>query len=233
VLIRLSSFSYTQFQRRWTDSIASDNPRFIHFPRIGWEEAGYRQFLFLKSQGLKTHHKFLDLGCGTLALGNYLIEYLDRGNYTGMDISAKALIKGRELVERRIGREKVKEKRPILIQNRDLTFSEVIGQAFDYIMVFSVFTLLPIKHFEEFVLNIEKIINQDSKIFLTILLGEHTHPLSFPTPLSTNLKHEYDLNLVQELLLLNGHKMGIVDTNEHWGNSLSERRVALLELSHR
>jgi len=234
ILIRLSSLNYTQFQQRWTDSIASDSPRLIHFPRVGWEEAGYRQFMFLKSRGLRPHHKFLDLGCGTLALGNYLIEYLDKGNYIGMDISGEALIKGRELVEERIGGDKVREKLPTLIQNEDLTFSDVVGEVFDYVMVFSVFTLLPIKYFEEFVLNIERIIDYDSKIFLTILLGEHTRALGFPISfLRTSLKHEYDLSRVRKLLLLNGHKMGIIDTRKHWGNSLRESRVALLELSRR
>lgn len=234
ILIRLSSLNYTQFQQRWTDSIASDNPRAIHFPLIGWEEAGYRQFLFLKNKGLKPHHKFLDLGCGTLALGNYLIKYLDKGNYIGMDISAEAFTNGRKLVEKRIGREKVKEKQPILIQNKDLTFSEVVGQVFDYVMVFSVFTLLPVEYFEEFILNIGKITNQESKIFLTIFLGKRTRALGFPIPfLRTTLKHEYDLDLLRKLLLLNDYTMEIIDTRKHWGNSLKERRVALLELSHR
>lgn len=42
---------------------------------------------FLIAQGLTPQHKVLDYGCGSLRLGKTLIEYLEPGNYVGVDIS--------------------------------------------------------------------------------------------------------------------------------------------------
>ena len=40
-------------------------------PNVGikWE----KQFHYLVSKGLKSNHKFVDIGCGALRLGQYLI----------------------------------------------------------------------------------------------------------------------------------------------------------------
>lgn len=40
---------------------------------------------FLKREGLRPEHRVLDVGCGALSQGKPLIEYLDSGNYTGLD----------------------------------------------------------------------------------------------------------------------------------------------------
>ncbi len=112
-----------------------------------WEEIGNLQFAFLVSKGMMPHHRMLDIGCGTLRGGRHAIEYLDSGNYTGMDLSTKAIEYGRELVER----EGLADKRPRLLvsPNKDLRFREFDGEAFDYILAQSVFTHLKPEHIEE------------------------------------------------------------------------------------
>jgi cyclopropane fatty-acyl-phospholipid synthase-like methyltransferase len=40
---------------------------------------------FLRKEGLKPHHRVLDVGCGALSQGKELIEYLGSGNYVGLD----------------------------------------------------------------------------------------------------------------------------------------------------
>ena len=51
----------------------------------GWDEIGKLQFDFLISRGLKPHHVFLDIACGSLRAGRFLIPYLDAGNYLGIE----------------------------------------------------------------------------------------------------------------------------------------------------
>lgn len=51
-----------------------------------WYGIGRLQYHFLVAQGLRHDHSFLDVACGSLRLGQYLIPYLDRGNYTGLDM---------------------------------------------------------------------------------------------------------------------------------------------------
>jgi SAM-dependent methyltransferase len=62
------------------------------------EEAwvGKAQPSFLKKQGLLPEHVFLDLGCGWLRGTIELIEYLEEGNFYGIDISQANIDKAKE-----------------------------------------------------------------------------------------------------------------------------------------
>ena len=60
-----------------------------------WEEMGRLQFDFLVEQGLQPHHKFLDIGCGSMRGGRHFIAHLDPGNYFGVDREAKLLSSGK------------------------------------------------------------------------------------------------------------------------------------------
>lgn len=67
-----------------------------------WQQMGQLQFDFLVRQGLKPEHRLLDIGCGTLRGGRHFIRYLNPGNYTGMDISPKALDFANQLIKKKI-----------------------------------------------------------------------------------------------------------------------------------
>jgi cyclopropane fatty-acyl-phospholipid synthase-like methyltransferase len=56
-----------------------------------WESKRIFQKDFLLKAGLKPHHKLLDFGCGTLRGGIPLINYLDAGNYIGLDVRTETL----------------------------------------------------------------------------------------------------------------------------------------------
>src|SRR5437667_11948751 len=49
------------------------------------------QMALLKEQGLIPSHKFLEIGCGPLTGGIPIIEYLEPGNYIGIDIRSSVL----------------------------------------------------------------------------------------------------------------------------------------------
>ena len=59
-----------------------------------WYSIGRLQYHFLVSKGLKSNHKFLDLGCGSLRLGQFLIPMLDKGNYFGLDVEHELIDEG-------------------------------------------------------------------------------------------------------------------------------------------
>ncbi len=50
-----------------------------------WYGIGRLQYHFLVMNGLQTHHRFLDIACGALRLGQFVIPYLDKGCYFGLD----------------------------------------------------------------------------------------------------------------------------------------------------
>ena len=130
-----------------------------------WEEIGKLQFDFLVNNGLQSHHRLLDIGCGTLRGGRHFIKYLNAGNYSGIDISPKAIEYGKQLVEQ----EGLSEKQPRLLvsRNKNLKFKEFDGEVFDYLLAQSVFTHLKPEHIDECFQNISRIMNQDSVFLFT------------------------------------------------------------------
>lgn len=130
-----------------------------------WEIMGPLQFNFLVKRGLGPHHKMLDIGCGTLRGGRHFIKYLDAGNYTGFDISAKAIEYGKGLVEK----EGLAHKKPQLIvsEKKNLKFEEFNGKIFDFILAQSVLTHLPPEAIEACFRHIGNIMNKNSFFYFT------------------------------------------------------------------
>ena len=56
-----------------------------------WEKIRNWQIAFLRDRGLTPSDTFLDVGCGTLRGGIPIIEILDRGHYTGLEIRPQIL----------------------------------------------------------------------------------------------------------------------------------------------
>jgi len=81
-----------------------DDPDFVaaqvqaghHRSVIGglWDEMGRLQLDFLRSQGLERGDRLLDLGCGSLRGGVQFVQYLDPGNYYGLDSNQSLLDAG-------------------------------------------------------------------------------------------------------------------------------------------
>ncbi|MCI5049217.1 MAG: class I SAM-dependent methyltransferase [Rickettsiales bacterium] len=109
-----------------------------------WDELGEMQLEFLKSQGLQQHQKLLDIGCGALRLGRMVVDYLDSGNYYGVDISEDLLDAGynKELTDRQ--RERLP--RSHLNATAEFDFSYLNDTKIDVAMAQSVFTHLPMNH---------------------------------------------------------------------------------------
>lgn len=68
-----------------------------------WDEMGILQLEFLIGRGLKPSDKVLDLGCGCLRAGVHLVEYLDTGNYFGIDINEELLTIGYDVELNKLG----------------------------------------------------------------------------------------------------------------------------------
>jgi cyclopropane fatty-acyl-phospholipid synthase-like methyltransferase len=72
-----------------------------------WEMKRDFQIRFLKAVGLKPAHRLLDFGCGTLRGGIPLIQYLDKANYTGIDVRRDVIEEGYlELSKYQLGHKK-------------------------------------------------------------------------------------------------------------------------------
>ena len=57
-----------------------------------WLKIGQMQFDYLVSHGLKPGIRLLEIGCGILRAGRLFIDYLEPGDYYGIDISPDILL---------------------------------------------------------------------------------------------------------------------------------------------
>jgi hypothetical protein len=64
-----------------------------------WDELGRLQLEFLVEAGLEPRHKLLDIGCGCLRGGIHYLDYLDEGNYFGLDVNSSLIEAGKIEVE--------------------------------------------------------------------------------------------------------------------------------------
>ena len=115
---------------------------------------GQAQIDFLIRQGLAHEDRLLDIGCGDLRGGTYMVEHLDTGNYTGIDISEEAIKQGWQNVRKK----GLMEKKPVLLVNNDLKFNEFEDEAFDWVFANSVLTHLPKEQITECFSNVGSIL---------------------------------------------------------------------------
>lgn len=98
-----------------------------------WKYTRKFQFDFLRDQGLQKTDRLMDIGCGTLRGGIPMIQYLNKGNYYGMDVRDQVLVEGRKEIKKA----KLEVKEPNLISFKH--FSEVnLDIQFNVMFAFSV-----------------------------------------------------------------------------------------------
>ena len=106
-----------------------------------WLKIGQMQFDYLLGHGLKPDQRMLEIGCGNLRAGRLFIDYLDSGNYYGIDISPDILLAAQDtIVEFGLQR-----KLPHLSVVRDMGLAFLPDGQFDVIHAHSVFSLSPIE----------------------------------------------------------------------------------------
>lgn len=122
-----------------------------------WLALGRMQFDYLRDHGLRPGHRMLEIGCGNLRAGRLFIDYLDAGNYYGIDISPDILFAAQAtLVEHGL-----RDKLPHLTPVRDLTFAFLPDEHFDVVHAHSVFSHSPIEVIEECFAHLPRIMKPD------------------------------------------------------------------------
>jgi len=103
-----------------------------------WKMKRDFQLAFLQEQGMQPGHRVVDIGCGTLRGGIPIIEYLDEGNYYGIEAREEALVEARLELEQH----GLAGKGAHLVHARDLKTLSLPAR-FDFAWAFSVLFHMP------------------------------------------------------------------------------------------
>ena len=138
---------HVAFYRRVMARDAAGNPgAAIGSPdEESWLRIGTLQFEYLLRHGLRPSSKLLEIGCGNLRAGWRLIDFLESGNYVGIDISPDILLASHAIVNER----RLHHKIPYLHLVGDLKLDFLPESYFDVVHAHSVFTHSPIEVIEE------------------------------------------------------------------------------------
>tara|TARA_B100000315_G_scaffold259506_1_gene315843 strand:- start:228 stop:896 length:669 start_codon:yes stop_codon:yes gene_type:complete len=109
---------------------------FLGGPIKFFEDAGKKTLDTLLNEGLTPDSKVLDIGCGCLRIGYWLIHFLGKGSYYGIEPNTDMLNAGIRIL---LDSDLVDIKQPKFDYNNDFDFT-VFKEKFDYFMARSIWT---------------------------------------------------------------------------------------------
>lgn len=191
VYLRIRNPRYIDYYRAVMDYRAKKDPK----QAIGgkWDEVGPHQLHFLKTQGLKPESKMLDVGCGSLRGGIHFISFLDKGNYTGMDISANLL----KVAKKHLQEHDLESKSPRLVQTNDMHFDEFDNDKFDFLNAQSVLSHMPREDIVEMFSNLHKVMHETS-VFIATYKELKEGKTDYHSSVN-ELNFHYTLEMLQEI----------------------------------
>jgi cyclopropane fatty-acyl-phospholipid synthase-like methyltransferase len=148
--------------------------------------SGALQFELLKRQGCSPDSKVLEIGCGNLHAGKWLIEYLARGNYVGVD--PNEWLRRTAMKDRHV-RHLVKEKQARFLSVDNFDASE-LGIRFDYVLSHSILSHCAHWQLELDLRNAGKVLAPVGRILASIRLAEGNAYGSSGTPDKEDSKDE-------------------------------------------
>lgn len=116
------------------EALAKD--KFLGVPVEGFEAGGREQLRYLLRAGLNPSSKLVDLGCGVLRAGYWIIRFLDSGGYCGIEPHPERLRIG---IEEILDPGTVALKRPRFHGNPHFDTS-VFAEKFDFFLAYSIWT---------------------------------------------------------------------------------------------
>ncbi len=128
-----------------------------------WEEIGKLQYEYILAQGLKPEHVLLDIACGSLRSGVHFINYLEPGNYLGVEKEAELIRLG---IEQELGAEANATKKPEFVISDSFEFSKLSKRP-DFALAQSLFTHLPPAMIDLCNANLRQVIQPDGVFYAT------------------------------------------------------------------
>ena len=159
-LLRLKSADHVSYYRRVmkSDAARCAEAAVGSHTHESWLQIGQLQFDYLVSHGLQPGDRMLEIGCGNLRAGRFFIDYLDPGNYYGIDISPDILL----AAQRTVVEFGLQAKLPHLMLVEDLRLDFLPPQKFTVVHAHSVFSHSPPRVIDECLAHVGRVMTADA-----------------------------------------------------------------------
>jgi len=137
-----------------------------------WDDHGLRQLNFLIEQCLQPEARLLDVGCGSFRAGRHLVDYLQPGNYYGIDANRSVMQAGYDHELTEVQRVKL----PIGNLHSSDRFDVDFGVRFDMAIAQSVFTHVSLNHVRLCLYRVAQVMRPGGKFYTTF----NEQPKDFP-----------------------------------------------------
>jgi SAM-dependent methyltransferase len=174
-----------------------------------WEQLGRLQFAFLLQEGLRPDDRLVDVGCGSLRAGVYLIPYLKAGHYMGIDQEALLIRRG---IEDELGRELYDAKRPEFVVSSSFEFEKFCGRP-DFGIAQSLFTHLSRPDIERCLGRLRTVIRPNGRFYASFF--EVDEPVANPDGSHPHRRYEYTASEMRTLARETGWEMTRVGDWHH------------------
>ena len=136
-----------------------------------YEKTGRAQFEALIRNGLNPWDKFLDIGCGAFCGGYWVMHFLDKGGYHGIEPNVDMFTKGKAYI---LENNLVELKQPRFEHNDQYDFS-VFDTKFDYLFAHSIWTHAGKKDIEKMLDGFAQYTNDSARFLTTVKFPDLFH----------------------------------------------------------
>lgn len=179
-----------------------------------WYGIGLLQFHFLVAHGLRHNHIFLDVACGPLRLGQYLIPFLDEGHYFGLEAEPE-LVKYGINEELKFDLDMIKA--PRFGYGYDFDFS--FAKPFDYAIAQSLFTHLVPTDIKKCLVSLRKQAHDKSRFYFTFFEGDSAN-----NPLDSHANRNWHYSL-DELIVFSQDTGWYLEYIGDWNHPRKQKMV--------
>ncbi len=134
-------------------------------PAEQYDFMGATQFRLATSLGLREEHRVLDIGCGSLRAGKFLIQYLLPDRYHGIEPNPWLIEEARRT---EIGEDIFRIKRPRFDHNAEFAMAG-FGTSFDMIIAQSIFSHTSQAQFERGLANAAAVLEPEGQFLFTAM----------------------------------------------------------------
>ena len=183
-----------------------------------WDEIAALQFNYLKSEGLQKKDTLIDVACGSLRAGRLFINYLDVGNYLGIDKEIDLIIHG---VNEELGISAFVEKAPEFVISGDFEFGK-FSKVPNFAIAQSLITHLTADDIYKCFKSLRDIIAEDGKFYATFF--EVTAPVDNfrkSDAIDCFFYTRQEISLLASLTGWNTHYVG------DWGHPRGQKMIRL------